>query len=391
MDVMDDKQLVQLMRTGDPSGFDAVYERYAKALFRTAFLICGDTGDAEDAVQETFVICFTSISQLRHEESLRFWLYRILTRAARDISRRHARETADEHIAERVDEELCRDGSMTAIDANIPEAFGNGYAFKSALPVDQQNLDADNNVLSESKAISVVYGKTGAVDVELSVEPRDSQLGDNSGARANSQREFAGVMVSYNHDEYLICPDGYQLSDEQLERQQNDEHFFVSYGDPREAPYSTFFDSAAFTVGDVTYGYIPGGSGYVAYADSGVHDRFDGVRFYGGNEVQIMASANSSAFYTNSELNSGHIGCMTQQNAGGTISIVDSALNVGETGVQIKSGAANNGFTNVVLDGTEVTFTNPEAKWGGTLVELVESDDAGNPGNTSFTIDDRES
>lgn len=139
------------------------------------------------------------------------------------------------------------------LDASIPEAFGNGYAFKSALPVDQQNLDADNNVLSESKAISVVYGKTGAVDVELFVEPRDSQLGDNSGVRANSQREFAGVMVSYNHDEYLICPDGYQLSDEQLERQQNDEHFFVSYGDPREAPYSTFFDSAAFTVGDVTY------------------------------------------------------------------------------------------------------------------------------------------
>ena len=127
----------------------------------------------------------------------------------------------------------------------------------------------------------------------------------------------------------------------------------------------------------------------MAYADSGVHDRFDNVRFYGGNEVQIMASATSSAFYTNSELNSGHIGCMTQQNAGGTISIVDSALNVGETGVQIKSGAANNGFTNVVLDNTEVTFTNPDAKWGGTLVELVESDDAGNPGNTTFTIDDR--
>ncbi|MDO4851513.1 MAG: RNA polymerase sigma factor [Actinomycetota bacterium] len=124
MDAMDGNRLVQLMRTGDPSGFDAVYERYAKALFRTAFLICGDTGDAEDAVQETFVICFTSISQLRHEESLRFWLYRILTRAARDISRRHARETADEHIAERVDEELCRDGSMTAIEAyDDHEAF----------------------------------------------------------------------------------------------------------------------------------------------------------------------------------------------------------------------------------------------------------------------------
>ena len=141
-------------------------------------------------------------------------------------------------------------------------------------------------------------------------------------------------------------------------------------------------------VGGVTYGYLPGGSGYVAYADSGVFDKFDNVRFYGGNEVQIMASSNSSAFYTNSELNSGHIGVMTQQNAGGTISVKDSVMNVGETGVQIKSGAANNGYTNVELVGTEVNFTS-DAKWGGTLVELVESDDAGNPGNTSFTIDDR--
>ncbi len=144
---------------------------------------------------------------------------------------------------------------------------------------------------------------------------------------------------------------------------------------------------ATRTVDDVTYGYLPGGSGYVAYADSGVWDRFDNVDFYGGNEVQIMASSNSSAFYTNSILTSGHIGIMTQQNAGGTISVQDSTMNVAETGVQIKSGAANNGYTNVVLDNTQVNFT-ADSKWGGTLVELVESDDAGNPGNTSYTVND---
>ena len=144
---------------------------------------------------------------------------------------------------------------------------------------------------------------------------------------------------------------------------------------------------ATRTVDGVTYGYIPGGSGYVAYADSGVCDRFDNVDFYGGNEVQIMASSTSSAIYTNSKLTSGHIGVMTQQNAGGTISIADSTMNVGETGIQIKSGAANNGYTNVILDNTQVNFT-ADSKWGKTLVELVESDDAGNPGNTSFTIND---
>ena len=140
-------------------------------------------------------------------------------------------------------------------------------------------------------------------------------------------------------------------------------------------------------VGGQTYGYVAGGSGYVAYADAGVWDKFDNVKFYGGNEVQIMASSNSSAFYTNSELNSGHIGVMTQQNAGGTISVVDSVMNVAETGFQIKSGAANNGFTNIVVDNTQINFT-ADSKWGKTLAELVESDDAGNPGNTSFTVND---
>jgi hypothetical protein len=143
---------------------------------------------------------------------------------------------------------------------------------------------------------------------------------------------------------------------------------------------------ATKTVDGVTYGYIAGGSGYVAYADSGVYDKFDNVTFYGGNEVQIMASSTSSAFYTNSTLNSGHIGVMTQQNNGGLISIKDSTLNVGETGIQIKSGD-NIGYTNVLLDNTKVNFTS-DSVWGETLVELVQSDDAGNPGVTSYTIND---
>ena len=144
---------------------------------------------------------------------------------------------------------------------------------------------------------------------------------------------------------------------------------------------------ATIEINGIEYAYVPGGSGYVAYADAGVWDKFDNVTFYGGNEVQIMASSNSSAFYTNSELNSGHIGVMTQQNAGGTISVVDSVMNVAETGFQIKSGAANDGYTNIIVDNTEINFT-ADSKWGKTLAELVESDDAGNPGNTSFTVDD---
>jgi hypothetical protein len=140
-------------------------------------------------------------------------------------------------------------------------------------------------------------------------------------------------------------------------------------------------------VNGVLYGFTAQGSGYVAYADSGVWDNFENVQFYTPDYVQIMASSTSSAFYTDSELHSGRIAFMTQQNAGGLLSVKNSKVYAEDTVMQIKSGAANKGYTDFVLDNVDVTLgtKNP---WGGTLVELVESDDAGNPGVTTFTVSD---
>ncbi len=145
---------------------------------------------------------------------------------------------------------------------------------------------------------------------------------------------------------------------------------------------------AVKTVNGVKYGFKQTGSGYVAYADSGVYDKFDNVKFYSDDYVQIMASQQSSAYYTNSTLDSGRIAIMTQQNNGGTISIKDSKVEAEDTVVQIKSGAANEGYTNVVFDNADIDLGD-DHNYGGTLVELVESDDAGNPGNTTYTIDDQ--
>lgn len=145
--------------------------------------------------------------------------------------------------------------------------------------------------------------------------------------------------------------------------------------------------TATKTVNGTKYGFTMKGSGYVAYADSGVHDKFTNVKFYSPDYAQIMASSTSSAYYTNSTIKSGRIAVMTQQNAGGTISIKDSTVSAADTAVQIKSGAANAGYTNVVLDNAKVKLGTSH-KWGGTLVELVESDDAGNPGVTSYKTSD---
>ncbi len=47
--------LVRAALTGDQDAFAALYERYGALVFRTAYLLLGDAGRAEDVTQDVFV------------------------------------------------------------------------------------------------------------------------------------------------------------------------------------------------------------------------------------------------------------------------------------------------------------------------------------------------
>ena len=147
--------------------------------------------------------------------------------------------------------------------------------------------------------------------------------------------------------------------------------------------------TAKKTIGGVTYGFTVGGSGYVTYADSGVHNRYENVEFYSPDYIQVMGSGRTGSSYYDSYLLSGHTAFMTQQTGGGTFELINTKIDTVDALMQIKSGAANTGFSNIVLDNSEVNFSGTSTRSkNGILVELVESDDAGNPGITTYTISD---
>lgn len=147
--------------------------------------------------------------------------------------------------------------------------------------------------------------------------------------------------------------------------------------------------TAKKTIGGVTYGFTVGGSGYVTYADSGVHNRYKNVEFYSPDYIQVMGSGPSGSTYIDSYLSSGHIAFMTQQSRGGTFELINTKLDTVDGLLQIKSGAANTGFSNIIVDNCQVCFSGKSTRTEhGILVELIESDDAGNPGVTSYTIND---
>lgn len=79
---MNEYEAVQALKSGDMSGFELLFNTYAKQGIRTAYLITSNRQTAEDILQETFIQCFTHIHTLKDNSAFRPWFYKILTRLA---------------------------------------------------------------------------------------------------------------------------------------------------------------------------------------------------------------------------------------------------------------------------------------------------------------------
>jgi RNA polymerase sigma-70 factor (ECF subfamily) len=57
---------------------DELIEAHHAALYRYAWRLCGQASDAEDLVQQTFVMACRKLDQVREPEHARAWLYAVL-------------------------------------------------------------------------------------------------------------------------------------------------------------------------------------------------------------------------------------------------------------------------------------------------------------------------
>ena len=93
----EDNQLVGAIRGGDVDAFEALYDRYNRKLFSLSLQMLRDHGEAEDALQQTFLDAYNAIRASDAELALGPWLYKIARneclsriRARRDTSALHA-------------------------------------------------------------------------------------------------------------------------------------------------------------------------------------------------------------------------------------------------------------------------------------------------------------
>jgi RNA polymerase sigma-70 factor (ECF subfamily) len=72
--------------------FDQLYRQHVDRVFRFAQRLCGQSEDAQDLVQDTFLNAFRGLDQFRGEAKLSTWLYTIAARACIHMRRKRKGE-----------------------------------------------------------------------------------------------------------------------------------------------------------------------------------------------------------------------------------------------------------------------------------------------------------
>ena len=88
------KQLVALARQGGENAVRALIKRNNQRLFRVARAVMRNDAEAEDVVQETYVLAFTKLDTFRGDSQFSTWLTRIALNEALGRVRRR-RPTAE--------------------------------------------------------------------------------------------------------------------------------------------------------------------------------------------------------------------------------------------------------------------------------------------------------
>jgi RNA polymerase sigma-70 factor (ECF subfamily) len=94
-----DAGLIARSREGDGEAYGMLVARHQQVAFRTAYVVCGDAAEAQDAAQEAFLKAYAALPRFRAGAPFRPWLLRIVANEARNRRRSAGRRA---HLVARV-------------------------------------------------------------------------------------------------------------------------------------------------------------------------------------------------------------------------------------------------------------------------------------------------
>lgn len=88
----EERLLIERVKAGDQKAFETIYLRYVNRVYRQAFKLMGNAHDAEEVVQEVFVLVYKKTRSFLGKSEFSTWLYRLTTNAALTKLRQRKRE-----------------------------------------------------------------------------------------------------------------------------------------------------------------------------------------------------------------------------------------------------------------------------------------------------------
>jgi RNA polymerase sigma-70 factor (ECF subfamily) len=82
-----DLELAGRIRSGDGVAFEELYHQHAARLYNLAYRMAGAALDAEDLLQEVFLLAYRKLGSFRGDSSLGTWLYRLAMNHCLDVLR----------------------------------------------------------------------------------------------------------------------------------------------------------------------------------------------------------------------------------------------------------------------------------------------------------------
>lgn len=116
---LSDADLARRVAEGDRQAFELLMRRHNRALYRTARSILRDDAEAEDVLQEAYLLAYRAMDKYRAESSLLTWLTRIVVNEAIARSRRTSRRA--EIIRLDGDLDGGRNSDINGMDAHMDD------------------------------------------------------------------------------------------------------------------------------------------------------------------------------------------------------------------------------------------------------------------------------
>lgn len=87
---IDDSVLVRQSQGGDVMAMERLIIKYQNRIFNVVLKMCGNSDDAAELTQETFVKVIESIEKFKGRSSFYTWLFRIAVNLTLNYCQRHA-------------------------------------------------------------------------------------------------------------------------------------------------------------------------------------------------------------------------------------------------------------------------------------------------------------